>query len=58
MWIVVFWQFEYLSDFDAIFLGGLTEPSEEVMEDFSKNREMRQARVEVLFKDYEVRKKI
>ena len=40
-----------------LFSGGLTEPSEEVMEDFSKNREMRQARVDVLFKDYEVRHK-
>ena len=40
-----------------LFSGGLTEPSEEVMADFSKNREMRQARVDVLFKDYEVRHK-
>ena len=40
-----------------LFSGELTEPSEEVMEDFSKNREMRQARVDVLFKDYEVRHK-
>ena len=38
-----------------LFSGGLSEPSEEVIEDFSKNREMRQARVDVLFKDYEVR---
>ena len=35
----------------------MAEPSEEVMEDFSNNREMRQARVDVLFKDYEVRQK-
>ena len=34
--------------------GGLTESNEDGTEDFSKNREMRQARVEVLFKDYEV----
>ncbi len=38
----------------ACFTGGPSEPAEETADSFSKNKNMRETRVQVLFKDYEV----